>query len=102
MICENCKERPASVIITQESVAGSVERQFCEKCAFHTQTFHFDPNQEPLSIQQFLSHWFGGADPFQAKQQTRGESVGRACVSVLRVDVPEISRHREIWLCDML
>lgn len=82
MICENCKERPASVIITQESVAGSVERQFCEKCAFHTQTFQFDPNQEPLSIQQFLSHWFGGADPFQAKQQTRGEqSEGPACPS---------------------
>ena len=82
MICENCKERPASVIITQESVAGSVERQFCEKCAFHTQTFQFDPNQEPLSIQQFLSHWFGGADPFQAQQQTRGEqSEGPACPS---------------------
>ena len=71
MICENCKERPASVIITQESMVGSLERHLCEKCAFQTQTFHFDPNQEPLSIQQFLSHWFSGSDPFQAQQQTQ-------------------------------
>ena len=75
MICEHCKERPASVIITQESMNGSVERQLCEKCAFQTQTFQFDPNQEPLSIQQFLSHWFSGTDLFQAQQQTRWESI---------------------------
>ena len=82
MICENCKERPASVIITQESMNGSIERQLCEKCAFHTQTFHFDPNQEPLSIQQFLSHWFSGTDLFQAQQQTRGEPIaGMECPS---------------------
>lgn len=82
MICENCKERPASVIITQESVAGSMERHFCEKCAFQTQTFQFNPNQEPLSIQQFLSHWFGGAEPFQSQHQARGEqSVGPECPS---------------------
>ncbi|CAM3240886.1 UvrB/UvrC motif-containing protein [Filibacter tadaridae] len=72
MICENCKERPASVILTQESSGGLMERHLCEKCAFQSQTFQFDPNQEPLSIQQFLSHWFGGADPFQAPQQNRG------------------------------
>ena len=82
MICENCKERPSSVIITQESIAGSVERHLCDKCAFHTQTFHFDPSQEPLSIQQFLSHWFSGVDPFQVQQQTRGESqIGLECPS---------------------
>ncbi len=82
MICENCKERPASVIITQESMVGSVERHLCEKCAFHSQTFHFDPNQEPLSIQQFLSHWFSGVDPFLAQQQTRGEPLaGLECPS---------------------
>ncbi len=82
MICENCKERPASITIKQESVIGSLERHLCEKCAFQSQTFHFDPNQEPLSIQQFLSHWFSGSDPFQAQQQTRGEPLeGPECPS---------------------
>ncbi|MEK3937004.1 UvrB/UvrC motif-containing protein [Sporosarcina sp. FSL W7-1349] len=75
MICENCKERPASVILTQESMGGSMERQLCEKCAFHSQSLQFDPNQEPLSIQQFLSQWFGGPDSFQSQPQTRGEMM---------------------------
>ncbi len=75
MICENCKERPASVIITQGTTEGMAERHLCEKCAFNSQTFQFDPNQEPLSIQQFLSHWFSGTDPFVAQQQTREGSL---------------------------
>ena len=71
MICENCKERPASVILTKGHMAESVEHHLCEKCAFQSEAFHFNPNQEPLSIQQFLSQWFGGPDPFQAPQQKR-------------------------------
>lgn len=80
MLCENCKERPASVIFTQESMNGTVERHLCEKCAFQSQTLSLDPNQEPLSIQQFLAHWFGGADPLQS-QQPQQEAVikGPAC-----------------------
>lgn len=70
MICENCKERPASVVITKGYMGEAVERHLCEKCAFQSETFHFDPNQEPLSIQQFLSHWFGGTDPFPAQQKS--------------------------------
>lgn len=71
MNCDNCKERPASVIFTQESMSGTTERHLCEKCAFQSQMFHFDPNQEPLSIQQFLSHWFGVNDSSQPFQQSR-------------------------------
>ncbi|KXH80762.1 UvrB/UvrC motif-containing protein [Sporosarcina sp. HYO08] len=79
MYCENCKERPASVILKQESMEGSVERHLCEKCAFHSQTFQFDPSHEPLSIQQFLAHWFGGADPFIAPQQKKEIPKGPEC-----------------------
>lgn len=71
MICENCKERPASVILTKGYQGEAVEHHLCEKCAFQSEAFNFDPNQEPLSIQQFLSQWFGGADPFQTPQQMR-------------------------------
>ena len=75
MICEKCKERPASVILTKGHMGSSIEHQLCEKCAFQSEAFYFDPNQEPLSIQQFLSQWFGGADSFQAPQQTRKTDV---------------------------
>ncbi len=69
MICEKCKERPASVIITKGDSGEAVERHLCEKCAFQSETFYFDSNQEPLSIQQFLSHWFGGVDSLQTGEQ---------------------------------
>ncbi|MCZ2259215.1 UvrB/UvrC motif-containing protein [Sporosarcina sp. G11-34] len=73
MICENCKERPASVILTKGHMGESAEHHLCEKCAFQTEAFHFNPNQEPLSIQQFLSQWFGGGDSFEEPQQAREE-----------------------------
>lgn len=78
MLCEHCKERPASVLLTQETAGGSRERQLCDKCAFQQHGFPFDSNQEPLSIQQLLSHWFGGADPFQAPQRASVQE-GPAC-----------------------
>lgn len=73
MLCEHCKERPASVLFTQETAGGSRERQLCDKCAFQHHGSPFESNQEPLSIQQLLSHWFGGADPFQAPQRVSAQ-----------------------------
>lgn len=71
MLCENCKERPASVVITKGHLGESEEHHLCEKCAFQSEAFHLGITEEPMSIQQFLSHWFGGGDPFQTqpKQQ---------------------------------
>lgn len=69
MLCENCKERQASVILMQDTPNGSIERNLCEKCAFNLQTFSISPNQEPMSIQQFLSQWLSGSETLQ--QQTR-------------------------------
>ena len=103
MICENCKERPASVIIKKGYIGEAVERHLCEKCAFQSETFHFDPNQEPLSIQQFLSQWFGGTEPFKTEQQqARGNQFGRYRMSGMQFNIFKVPRHREIWLCDML
>lgn len=71
MLCENCKERAASVVITKGHLGESEEHHLCEKCAFQSEAFHLGITEEPMSIQQFLSHWFGGGDPFQTqpKQQ---------------------------------
>ncbi|WOV87321.1 UvrB/UvrC motif-containing protein [Sporosarcina oncorhynchi] len=80
MVCDNCKERQASVIFTQENEGVTTERHLCEKCAFQSQMFHLDPSQEPLSIQQFLSHWFGGVESMQPFQQTQeGIPDGPTC-----------------------
>ncbi|MDS9471973.1 UvrB/UvrC motif-containing protein [Sporosarcina pasteurii] len=75
MICEKCKERPASVVITKGYMGESIEHHLCEKCAFQSEAFHFSPNEEPLSIQQFLSHWFGGGDTFQTQPKRRGTTA---------------------------
>lgn len=77
MICENCKERPASVIIKKGYMGESMERHLCEKCAFQSESIHFNPDQEPLSIQQFLAHWFGGKEPYQSQQQSRTTTPSR-------------------------
>ena len=73
MLCENCKERPASVVFKQETPNGMMERHLCDKCAFYSQTFSFSPDQEPLSIQQFLAHWLGGSEIFA--EQKAGETL---------------------------
>src|SRR5690625_4083548 len=72
MICENCKERPASVVITKGYMGESIEHHLCEKCDVQSEAFHFSPHEEPMSIQQFLSHWFGGSDAFQAQPKRQG------------------------------
>lgn len=82
MICENCKERPASVTITKGYIGESVERNLCEKCAFQSEAFSFNPNEEPLSIQQFLSHWFGEVDPQLTKPKIQGSEGEQLACSI--------------------
>lgn len=58
----------------------SEEHHLCEKCAFQSEAFHLGTNEEPMSIQQFLSHWFGGGDPFQAQaKQQKSEAQLLEC-----------------------
>lgn len=75
LICENCKERPASVVITKGYMGESIEHHLCEKCAFQSEAFHFNSSEEPMSIQQFLSHWFGGGDPLHAQPKKQGSGL---------------------------
>lgn len=79
MLCENCKERTASVVFKQETPTGVTERHLCDKCAFYSQTFSFSPDQEPLSIQQFLAHWLGGSDIFTEQKTGEQVSEGPQC-----------------------
>lgn len=77
LICENCKERPASVVITKGYMGESIDHHLCEKCAFQSEAFHFAPNEEPLSIQQFLAHWFGGVDSLQTQPKKQQPGAGQ-------------------------
>lgn len=67
MICEHCKQRHATVTVTQIQNGTKFERHFCEECAPHFHPFHFESQEEPVSIQQFISNWFG--TPFSAQNQ---------------------------------
>ena len=79
MLCENCKERPATVVFKQETSNGVTERHLCDKCAFYSQTFSFSPDQEPLSIQQFLAHWLGGSELFSEQKADERLPDGPKC-----------------------
>lgn len=78
MLCENCKERPATVVFKQETMNGATEKHLCDKCAFYSQTFSFSPEQEPLSIQQFLAHWLGGSELLSG-QMSNDVATGPEC-----------------------
>lgn len=66
MICERCKQGPATVVVKKNEMGASYERHVCEHCAFHEEEQE-QAGEELLSIQQFLSHLFGGNDSFFAK-----------------------------------
>lgn len=59
MICEHCKQRHATVTVTQIQHGTKLERHYCEECASQFHPFHFDLQEEPVSIHQFMSNWFG-------------------------------------------
>lgn len=79
MLCENCKERPATVVFKRETANQVTERHLCDKCAFYSQTFSFSPDQEPLSIQQFLTQWLDGTDLFSEQRTDEKVSAGPEC-----------------------
>src|SRR5699024_7511069 len=68
LICERCKERPATVVVTKNYMGEPFERHLCEHCAFHAEEQE-QVNEELLSIQQFLSHLSSDGKSFLTKQQ---------------------------------
>ncbi|AYC30643.1 UvrB/UvrC motif-containing protein [Paenisporosarcina cavernae] len=59
MICENCKQRPAKVTVTQVVNGEQVNRHYCEVCAQNLHPFHVEAaHQDPLAIHQLLQNWF--------------------------------------------
>jgi protein arginine kinase activator len=69
MICENCNQRPSKVTVTQVQNGEQVQRHFCEVCAQKLHPFHTDFQQDPLSLHQLLSNWFGVQENAQVQQR---------------------------------
>ena len=79
MICENCKQRHATVTVTQIQNGTKFERHFCEVCAPHFHPFHFEAKEEPVSIQQFISNWFG--TPFSMQNPKVEQKSPTSCLN---------------------
>lgn len=77
MICEHCKQRHASVTITQVQNGTKLERHYCDVCASQFHPFHFDVQDEPISLQQLVSNWFGV--PTKAQPQTEQKKQPATC-----------------------
>lgn len=70
MVCENCKQRHANVTVTQVQNGQKLTHHYCEVCASQFHPFHYEVQEEPISLQQFISNWFGSPvqQSFQNKQ----------------------------------
>lgn len=110
MICDNCNERPASVVVTQSKNGKTEERHLCDVCAAHFQPFQGDFGGDPLGIQQFLQNWFAGPGAFQKTAQPqvsngpecpncgltfrrfieRGKFGCAECYNAFRKELPEV------------
>lgn len=58
MICNQCGERPASVIVKQKRQGQLTERHLCHICAAENHSVNISFEQDPLAIHQLLSNWF--------------------------------------------
>ena len=60
MICEHCKQRHATVTVTQVVNGQKSERHYCEVCASQFHPFNLDFHKdEQVPIHQLVSNWFG-------------------------------------------
>lgn len=60
MLCEHCKQRKATVTVTQIINGHKSEKHYCEVCAAQFHPFNFDfPKEDSFPIHQLFSNWFG-------------------------------------------
>lgn len=59
MICENCKQRPATVTVTMTKDEQQIEKHYCEVCSGKQDFAQTGSNSKALSIEEIFSSWFG-------------------------------------------
>lgn len=58
MICEQCGERPATVIVKRNQQGHVTERHLCHVCAAEDHNINFSFDQDPMAIHNLLANWF--------------------------------------------
>ncbi|ANU09293.1 hypothetical protein A1A1_04402 [Planococcus antarcticus DSM 14505] len=58
MICDQCAERYASVMVKQQQHGQITELHLCDICAAENQSINIVFEKDPLAIHQLLSNWF--------------------------------------------
>lgn len=58
MICEQCGERPATVIVKQNAQGHITEKHLCHVCAAESHSINFSFDQDPMAIHNLLANWF--------------------------------------------
>ncbi|ANU15790.1 nucleotide excision repair protein [Planococcus maritimus] len=58
MICEQCGERPATVIVKENQQGHLIEKHFCHVCAAENHNINFSFDQDPMAIHNLLANWF--------------------------------------------
>lgn len=86
MICENCKQRPATVTVTQMKDGQQFAKHFCETCSKQSDVVNAisnDDAQQPISIAQLFSSWFGvptlSSSAPQSTQTTQNDKHCKGC-----------------------
>ncbi|AMX00527.1 UvrB/UvrC motif-containing protein [Rummeliibacillus sp. G93] len=61
MICENCKQRPATITVTQMKNGNKITRHFCDVCNKQLDHFHvnLEPGDSSNAMQKLFSNLFG-------------------------------------------
>lgn len=78
MFCEDCKQKPAAVHLTQVFNGNIMQSHLCEECAAKKGGFIFDPGSK-FSIPNLLSSIFGSScsvDPAPVSQMTTCPNCG--------------------------
>lgn len=79
MICDQCGERPASVIVKQTQNGQVMERHLCHVCAAGNQSINIAFEQDPLAIHQLLSNWFPAPKQTSVSPVRKEEAVCPTC-----------------------
>lgn len=82
MICENCKQRPATVTITMTKDNEQVVKHYCEVCSGKNDFIQNGPDSKSKAIEEIFSSWFGiPAWSMNAPEQKQSQKEELQCFS---------------------
>lgn len=110
MICENCKQRPATVTVTQIRNGQQFTKHYCDVCS---QQMHQHQQEEQVPLQQLFADWFGiptwsaNAPKSQQQEQQACSNCGMTyaqflqegkfncptCYDAFRTQIPQVMKR---------